>query len=82
MMVKLYEISCSFLSLFESSVNLYDGQTEMQGLTVPYTFESSVNLYDGQTLYVHDNTIFWFESSVNLYDGQTSCSNVSCNMCV
>ena len=36
--------------LFESSVNLYDGQTRVDIEPVEGLFESSVNLYDGQTI--------------------------------
>ena len=35
---------------FESSVNLYDGQTIGLKYSSRRLFESSVNLYDGQTI--------------------------------
>ena len=56
--------------LFESSVNLYDGQTYPFQIFIGGRFESSVNLYDDQTFALVIIFIRGFESSVNLYDGQ------------
>ncbi len=76
MMVKLTQVKAVSNSLFESSVNSYDGQTQGYPLLRLLLFESSVNSYDGQTNlngYVPKNK---FESSVNSYDGQTISPNL------
>jgi len=57
---------------FESSVNLYGGQTEVDYRNVCFWFESSVNLYGGQTKMCTSQPVPPFESSVNLYGGQTT----------
>ena len=71
MMVKQYFVSVFSIGEFESSVNLYDGQTGVIVTECGVWFESSVNLYDGQTALLSHVFMELFESSVNLYDGQT-----------
>ena len=49
MIVKLPCTAVLLRRWFESSVNSYDSQTNIDLHNVPYEFESSVNSYDSQT---------------------------------
>ena len=59
------------LTVFESDVILYGGQTLRCSAVPSPLFESDVILYGGQTETGADSQIAEFESDVILYGGQT-----------